>query len=643
MAVEEVTRNKISSEIGKLISEGDLSGAYAKFEELPIIEQISLSIAPGIGDALAAYEVKEFGSRGIQNIREGNVLGGLGNLLMSGLAGASLIPILRAGRGLTRVARMGDDMGGGPSSLVEFKPNEYRGTRPANFMGVESGTFGLKSPNREALQKMDQPKKLGSLVADLRKAAPGKEGELRLMRVIDENNNLTPEIQAYFRGVDKVTPAGLDQYLAQNQKGLEISYPQRNLYKGRGVQSSDSIERAYRVEGVEGRKARPDEHYNREYPDVLAFDSSVAMGDVFKVNRIQSDYEEDLRRLATKGGDSEKVSPYKKEPLKVLPDLDEIAEEIKPLVDDINKEAKKLNFTFGKQFDELYDAEGFPKFIGDMAKIEELSRKPFKELAPLSSKIEGVTKNYHDLQKQLNKLLDQKITGNPEKRSGFGVSYTANPELMPKGMRNIFEREIAYQAPFKNFRYLFDPDAKKKLQGASSIEFEPGIFGISERGYNNRISFFGGTDTDDFLDTIRKAYKADNEGIIERNALKYVKDPYATDTSTKSYILPTRSLVNEAVQTSEAKRFTVDPMEIARREGMPRTGYLQGYYNNVGKELEKITKELGLPTGSTYKVGSEYVLDLEAVRKALEEGKRISAFKDGGFASRSIASALNNL
>jgi len=202
---KEVTRNQISSEIGKLIGEGDLSGAYAKFEELPTIEQISLSIAPGIGDALAAYEVKEFGSRGIQNIREGNVLGGLGNFLMSGLAGASLIPILRAGRGLTRVARMGDDMGGGPSSMVEFKPNEYVGTRPQIYI---TGSFGLKSPNREALQKMDQAKKLGSLVADLRKAAPGKEGELRLMRVIDENNNLTPEIQAYFRGVDKVTPGG---------------------------------------------------------------------------------------------------------------------------------------------------------------------------------------------------------------------------------------------------------------------------------------------------------------------------------------------------------------------------------------------------------------------------------------------------
>ena len=637
MAVEEVTRNKISSEIGKLISEGNLSGAYAKFEELPIIEQISLSIAPGIGDALAAYEVKEFGSRGIQDLREGNILGGLGNFLFSGLAGASLIPILRAGRGLTRVARMGDDMGGGPSSMVEFKPNEYVGTRPSQNI---TGSFGLKSPNREALQKMDQPKKLGSLVADLRKAAPGKEGELRLMRVIDENNNLTPEIQAYFRGVDKVTPAGLDQYLAQNQKGLDISYPQRNLYKGSGVQSSDSIERAYRVEGVEGRKSRPDEHYNREYPDVLAFDSSVALGDVYKVNRIQSDYEEDLRRLATSGDDSKKVSPYKKEPLKKLPDLDEIAEEIKPLVDDINKEAKKLNYTFGKQYDELYDAEGLPKFIGDMGKIEELSSKPFKEFG---SKIKEVTENYHDLQKRLNKLLDQKITGDPEKRSGFGVAYRNYPDMMPKGMRNIIGREEAYESPYEGFRYLFNPDVKKKIPGASSIKFEPGIFGVSEPGFNNRINFFGGTNTDDFLYTIRKAYKTENEAIINRNALKYKKDPYATDTSTKSYILPTRSLVNEAAQTSEAKRFTVDPMEISRRESMPRTGYLQGYYNNIGKELEKITRELGLPAGSTYKVGTEYVLDLEAVREALKEGKRISAFKDGGFASRSIAGALNNL
>ena len=175
---KEVTRNQISSEIGKLIGEGDLSGAYAKFEELPIIEQISLSIAPGIGDALAAYEVKEFGSRGIQNIREGNVLGGLGNFLFSGLAGASLIPILRAGRGLTRVARMGDDMGGGPSSMVEFMPNEYLGTRPSENI---TGSFGLKSPNREALQKMDQPKKLGSVMA-IKKAKARRGSTMKIKR-----------------------------------------------------------------------------------------------------------------------------------------------------------------------------------------------------------------------------------------------------------------------------------------------------------------------------------------------------------------------------------------------------------------------------------------------------------------------------
>ncbi len=639
MAVKEVTRNQISSEIGKLISEGNLSGAYAKFEELPIIEQIAVSVAPGIGDALAAYEVKEFGSRGIQNIREGNVLGGLGNLLMSGLAGASLIPILRAGRGLTRVARMGDDMGGGPSSMVEFKPNEYVGTRPSKNM---TGTFGLKSPSREALQKMDQPKKLGILVSDLRKALPGKEGELRLLRVIDENNNLTPEIHAYFRGVDKVTPAGLDQYLTLNQKGLTVAFPPKEVYKGRTVESPDSIQRAYRVEGVEGRKARPDEHYNREYPDVLAFDSSVTQGDVFKVNRIQSDYEEDLRRLSAKGNYDKKASPYKKEPLKKIPDLDEISEEIKPLVDDINKEAKKLNFTFGKQYDELYDAEGLPKYIfGGAQKIKELSQEPFKRIG---AGMDEMVKPFNDLQNKLKRLLNEKVTGDPEISSGLGAPLKVNTELMPKGMRNIIGREMAYE---KLGEGVYVVNKSRSITNGqyvgSSMSFDTGIFGSADPRSASSIRYFEGTDLDDILESIRKGIKSSNEAIINRNAFTYKKDPYATDMSTKSYVLPTRSLVNEAAQTTDAKRFTVDPMEISSREGMPRTGYLQGYYDNIGKELEKITRELDLPAGSTYKVGSEYVLDLAAVRKALEEGKRISAFKDGGFASRSIASALNNL
>ena len=167
-----VTRNLIQSEISDLIGEGKVREAYAKYEELPVLDQIGIAFVPGIGDALAAYEVGEFGTRGTERFKEGDVLGGLGNFLISGLAGASLIPVLRAGRGLTTAARVGDDMAGGPPSMFPPKPNEYVGTRPKQqpvddmgVIGIENLTGqGLASPNREAIKKLKDPKKLGPLV-----------------------------------------------------------------------------------------------------------------------------------------------------------------------------------------------------------------------------------------------------------------------------------------------------------------------------------------------------------------------------------------------------------------------------------------------------------------------------------------------
>ena len=51
------------AKITELISEGKNREAYRVFEELPLMEQIALSVTPGFGDALAAFEVGEFSTR----------------------------------------------------------------------------------------------------------------------------------------------------------------------------------------------------------------------------------------------------------------------------------------------------------------------------------------------------------------------------------------------------------------------------------------------------------------------------------------------------------------------------------------------------------------------------------------------------
>ena len=664
-----VTRNLIQSEISDLIGEGKVREAYAKYEELPVLDQIGIAFVPGIGDALAAYEVGEFGTRGTERLKEGDVLGGLGNFLISGLAGASLIPVLRAGRGLTRVARVGDDMAGGSSSMLPPRPNEYVGTRPKQqpvddmgVIGIENLTGqGLASPNREAIKKLKDPKKLGTLVSDLRKEAPGKEGELRLMNVLDENNNLTPEIQNYFRGVDKVTPAGLDAYLASNQKGLNVTYPDRSIYKGSGVQDRYSVERAYRIKDLQGSKLRPDEHYNRHYDNVIAFDSSIKRGDDFRVNRIQSDYEEDLRIVNKPKVDGPRISPYKQEPLQKLPaDLEEIKLELIPLVNELNQSAKTLNNLFGKQYDKLFNPDDTPKYISSLEEIKKIQEEPFVKYG---AKNRELTSDYRAAQDKLSKLLNKYIEGDPSQKYRYGFKVKPDLSAMPRGMRNILERELFYKKELEGEDFM-DRYANQFFAGgqkAKSVDLRqddlgsfkyyftyhpfgggnPGIRELTK--YPTTVKFFGSADVDNILKSIREGIEANNEKIVERNKKKYRKDPYATDLSTKGHVFPTRSLVNEAAQITDAKFFKVDPMEIRKREGLPRTGYLEGFYNDIGKELEKISRELDLPTGSVIKAGTETILNLDNVRKALREGKSISAFKEGGFASRSIADALNNL
>ena len=72
------SRAELTADIQDLIGKGNVRDAYRKFEELPIVDQIAISVTPGIGDALTAYEVGEFGTRASEKVQEGDLLGGLG-------------------------------------------------------------------------------------------------------------------------------------------------------------------------------------------------------------------------------------------------------------------------------------------------------------------------------------------------------------------------------------------------------------------------------------------------------------------------------------------------------------------------------------------------------------------------------------
>ena len=64
------TREEVLTNLTKAAKQGNIRDAYRDFEELPFVDQVAISISPGIGDALAVYEIGEFGARGAKNIEE---------------------------------------------------------------------------------------------------------------------------------------------------------------------------------------------------------------------------------------------------------------------------------------------------------------------------------------------------------------------------------------------------------------------------------------------------------------------------------------------------------------------------------------------------------------------------------------------
>ena len=62
------TRAEVLEKLKTAVAGGNIREAYSEFEELPIIDQLGISISPGVGDALAVYEVGEFAKRGSESL-----------------------------------------------------------------------------------------------------------------------------------------------------------------------------------------------------------------------------------------------------------------------------------------------------------------------------------------------------------------------------------------------------------------------------------------------------------------------------------------------------------------------------------------------------------------------------------------------
>jgi hypothetical protein len=346
------TREEVLTNLTKAAKQGNIRDAYRDFEELPFVDQVAISISPGIGDALAVYEIGEFGARGAKNIEEKDFLGALGNYGLSGLSAISILPLFRLFRGAKAIKaidpvidaprpRKGKTGLKGPGEyqaeqaakkttenlplpkVEEFKPlslNEmiYPGT-------LESGikNLGLTSKAAKVINTSNKLPVQGKLITylnELEKAGVPK-GELRLLNILDEANEIHPKLleEVGTRGsLDKITRQRLSQYIKTNQKDAISKRIVRNNEHSRqikelGNEFANIKENTFHVRGITRKEF---DHYSEApHKDHFVFDSTSEFklpdipetekitefigGDNFlNVARVQSDYAEEMGNLA---------------------------------------------------------------------------------------------------------------------------------------------------------------------------------------------------------------------------------------------------------------------------------------------------------------------------------------------------------
>jgi len=299
-------RKEILSDLSSKIAEGNIREAYRTFEELPIVDQIAVHISPGVGDAIAAYEVGEFSRRAKTNIQDQDRLGAAGNIALAGLAGISLVPLFRFLRGAKGVTKSGTKVAD-TSKITEKPPVEeplqlsapkdppLPKVEPFQPKGIDEISYNTLQPSINLNSKARKwvngyhPKSLGKKVQEL----PPQEwvnklidagiptGELRLLNIIDESKDMHPKFLNETAGSNKVSRGFLDDYMARQQRdAIQMrGVPEGKLaspdttFANRDLQRTQS-QAVYHVRGSGEYRGKRDHYSNLKYPDGTTGDTA---------------------------------------------------------------------------------------------------------------------------------------------------------------------------------------------------------------------------------------------------------------------------------------------------------------------------------------------------------------------------------
>ena len=116
--------NKAVSKVEQVIdSPSTTESLYKKYEALPLTQQLALSMTPGIGETISAYETPKFAGEAKESFDKGEYLEATGKTAMAGLSALGAIPFLgtgvRAVKGGIKAATKMDEIGEGLSSILK--------------------------------------------------------------------------------------------------------------------------------------------------------------------------------------------------------------------------------------------------------------------------------------------------------------------------------------------------------------------------------------------------------------------------------------------------------------------------------------------------------------------------------------------
>ena len=257
-------RAEVLENLKKAASEGKIREAYRDFEELPFVDQLAISVSPGIGDALAAFEVGEFSARGAKNIEDKDFLGATGNYALAGLSFASLYPLLRLFRG-AKAFKAIDPVVDTPAlpakiettevveeavkdvpvpKVEEFKPlsldeMSFTGTLTGSGIGKYQGLTSKAAKFINTNKKLPNQTSIVTYINALKKGGVSN-GELKLLNLIDEfgdvNEELLKEINSS-NPLDKITKQRLARYIKENQRSIDKGGIQKRMVSDRELEA----------------------------------------------------------------------------------------------------------------------------------------------------------------------------------------------------------------------------------------------------------------------------------------------------------------------------------------------------------------------------------------------------------------------